>query len=158
MSRGLTPFWNAPVVSEEEARNNPNPQRPRVVVPSGSDAERLLRAAQEGRICGHCKYCRLREGQELFKDEQLFEQLFDKLAYNHNQEWYGRTDLFAICKKWDSHMVHLYAPARIPKHFLSSNCDVNDRDESVECPHWEPKGSGMSGGLHYVGKRRNHEE
>jgi hypothetical protein len=158
MGKGLTPFWDVPVVTQEEAEANPDPQHMRIVIPKGSEAERVYADAIKGKVCGHCRHFRLREGQEEFRDQKLFETLFDKLAMNHNQEWYGRLDIFGLCAYWDGHMTNAYAPRRVPKHFVSSNCTYLDKDEATECPQWEERGTGQASTPHYAGKKRNYEE
>ena len=151
---GRNPGWSVPGGTPEAPGSGP-----RVVVPKSEETDRLMEEARNGYICGHCRHVRLREGQEQFKDERLFEQLFDKLSYGHNKDWYGRTDMFALCGYWDGHMVHLMSPRRIPRHFLDSSCTYANKDESVQCPRWEPKGAGGTRGTpHYIGKRRNNEE
>lgn len=152
------PFWDVPVVLEKDAKLDPYPKDARVVIPEGSEAERIYKDALNNKVCGFCTHCRLKEGQEMFKDQQLFEELFDRLSLGHNRDWYGRLDMFAMCAKWDGHMVHLMAPARIPKYFLHSDCTYDDKDESTACPDWAERGKGVRGTPHYVGKQRNYEE
>jgi len=146
-------FWNLPKWQEPQEVDRD------VIIPTEEETARIYETAQDGRVCGHCIHCRLRQGQEQFKDERLFEQLFDKLAYHHNKDWYGRTDMFALCAYWEGHMVHLMAPCVVPRHFVDANTDRNNRDEPAQCTEFKDKGKGGTRGTpHYIGKRHNHEE
>ena len=90
------PMWDVPCVSEEDAKKDPFPKEARVVIPTGSEAERIWQDAKNNKVCGLCRHSRLKEGQQQFKDQKLFEDLFDSLSVGHNKDWYGRLDMFAI--------------------------------------------------------------
>lgn len=147
---------DVPVVTAEEAARDPLPRDARVVVPTGSDAEQIVERARQNQRCGMCRHFRLRQGQEEFRDQQLFERLFSEME--HDPLWYGRTDLFGLCARWDGHMVHAFAPRRIARHFLDSSVTYANKDESVECPDWDSAGVGQRGTPSFAGKRRNYEE
>jgi hypothetical protein len=153
---------NMPIVSEAEARANPNPDHVRMVVPEGSDAEKIWKAAVNGRVCGVCRHFRLRQGQQLFEDEGTFLEMFDKLSLNHNMDWYGGPAMLkyaGICAYWgEQHMVFTMSPSRVNRKYVFSDTTYENQDESVECPHWEEGGVGQRGQPHFIGKRRNYEE
>jgi hypothetical protein len=167
MAKKRRPFrvWGPggiPAVTEEEALRNPNPDHVRLVIPKGSDAEKIYQDAVEGRLCGVCRHFRLKEGQAMFRDEQTFLEIFDKLSIGHNVDWYGGVENLGsagICGYWGpQHMVFFKSPSRINRLYVDSDVDYSNKDEPVRCPHWEHRDKGQRSTPHYVGKRRNYEE
>lgn len=126
-----------PVVLESEKHKLPE-RAAKIVVPD--ERTDLLEILRPKRFCIECRHFSLRKGQLEIKEQEVFEQLFDKLAFNHDPAWYGRTDLFGLCRACDGLMVHAYAGARIPRDRVDPGASYEDKDKTVECPHYDPRG------------------
>lgn len=131
-----------PVVSEEWAKEHPHEGPARVVIPKAAMTEEICHRVGIGEHnkyrCGNCQHFELRRGQQELEDQQLFERLYSEMQWD--PLWVGRTDLFGICGMIDGHMVHLMAPARVPKHLLDSSTPYHEKDESVRCPYFKEGG------------------
>lgn len=151
-------YPDMPIVTQEEAEQDPVPSDARIVVPSKEDQEIILARAHNRNRCGACQHFLLRQGQAELLDQQLFNRLYEEL--DHDPAWYGRTDLFGICDQWDNHMCSIMSPAVIPNQFLDSSIPYDLRDNPVPCPVFLKKQTtGVAQSKRsFVGKRTNYEE
>jgi len=131
---------NIPVYTQSEIREKGiSKEQAKVVVPDGAEAKKVLERLHPANRCIECKHFDLRKGQEEIRRQNLFQKLFKEME--HDPAWYGRVDLFGLCGQ--SHgqlMVHAYAPARVPRHYLDSDTAYEKKDENVPCPSFTPRG------------------
>lgn len=148
--------WEFVTEDEKEQSPDPNRLRPRIVVPDKEHFDQIMRCMYDSRRCGNCGFFLLRQGQELVHQGKIIlEAVHD---HNHNAQWYGNQNQYGLCDQWEGHLASALGPIRIPRSFLDSSVSYEEKDQSVECPYYKPRGKGMRSLRHYVGKRRNYEE
>jgi hypothetical protein len=133
-----------PIVTKEEADRTPNPNHARIVVPDKDEYDKIMKLINDPRRCGLCEHFRLRQGQMALKEQQTIPMAIHE--YDHNIQWYGDLSKYGLCAKWEGHLVHCIAPARIPNQFLDSSIPYNERDRAVECPSFTPRRRGVAKG------------
>jgi len=165
-SRPVWPDFKMPVVTQEEAHDNPNPGAQRLVVPGKEEQEYWEQRIHNPHRCGHCKFFNWEGGQRELKRQEVFERIFNELE--HDPAWYGRVDLAGLCEQFEGHMTFKVSPPVIPRHLIDSDVDTTfesygeilahpDKDQRVDCPYYTP-GKGVAATRQYVGKRVNAEE
>jgi hypothetical protein len=142
---------NTPVVSEEQAHEDPEPTQARVVVPESEENLEFLEnlmADEEGRSCGHCIHFNLAAGQarihahgEMVLGRILQEFELESLRGSLNPSTIG------LCEQWSSnHQEAALMPAEaaptVASWWLDSTTPYHLRDVNKPCPYFKarPKG------------------
>jgi len=142
---------NTPVVSEQQAAENPEPNHARIVVPDNADNENYvndLLASHEGRSCGHCIHFNYKAGQERIHD--LGEMILPRLLEQFDLQSIGghlNPKEIGLCEQWSSShsepaLMHSSSPPTVPRWYTDTDCPWADRDKPVPCKYFEcrPKG------------------
>jgi hypothetical protein len=144
--------WKCPDCHEPTAGANckscglPRPEG-MVIIPDGEEGEEIINRLTSPRRCGDCVHFDLKFGQEFVHDRK--EGFIPRLDREMNLRSV-RTQInwkeVGICRYWtggrrEEFFTCTTSPARVHKWRLDSSVPFNQKDENVECPAFEPRGS-----------------
>lgn len=142
---------NTPVVSEQQAAEDPLPKQARVVVPDVEENETFVNdliAHQEGRSCGYCIHFNLKAGQARIHD--LGDMILPRLLEQFKLQSIGghlNPNEIGLCEQWSSSqaepaLMHASSPPTVSTWWLDSQCPWGERDKQKQCTYFRarPKG------------------